>query len=150
MSAPGAGRRQAHAACLLVVVAPLQPARARATTTSRHAAWAWRLPGYRVVRDVALPGDTSRWDYQVYDPASHRLYIAHLGASQIVVFDTRAQRTVGTVDGIDQVHGLTLAPDLGRLYATATGRNQVAVIDNTRLTVVATASTGRFPDGLAY
>jgi hypothetical protein len=27
------------------------------------------LQGYRVVRDVRLPGDTSRWDYQVYDPA---------------------------------------------------------------------------------
>jgi DNA-binding beta-propeller fold protein YncE len=108
------------------------------------------VPGYRTVRDAPLPGDTSRWDYQAYDPGSHRLYIAHLGASQIVVFDTRAQRTVGTVDGIDQVHGLTLAPDLGRLYASATGRNQVAVIDTSRLTVVATTSTGSFPDGLAY
>ena len=47
------------------------------------------VPGYRVVRDVQLPGDTSRWDYQVYDPVSHRLYIAHLGASQVVVFDAR-------------------------------------------------------------
>jgi DNA-binding beta-propeller fold protein YncE len=108
------------------------------------------VPGYRVAREVRLPGDTSRWDYQVYDPGAHRLYIAHLGASQVVVFDTRGQRVVGVVDGVDQVHGLALAPDLGRLYASATGRNQVAVIDTSRLTVVATAPAGTFPDGLAY
>jgi YVTN family beta-propeller protein len=108
------------------------------------------LHGYRVVRDVRLPGDTSRWDYQVYDPGSHRLYIAHLGASQIVVFDTRGQRVAGVVDGVDQVHGLALAPDLGRLYASATGRNQVAVIDTARLEVIATAPAGNYPDGLAY
>jgi YVTN family beta-propeller protein len=107
------------------------------------------IPGYRVVRDVRLPGDTSRWDYQVYDPSAHRLYIAHLGASQVVVFDTRRQRVAGVVDGVDQVHGLVLAPDLGRLYASATGRNQVAVIDIARLTVIATAPTGSYPDGLA-
>jgi len=108
------------------------------------------VPGYRVVRDVGLPGDTSRWDYQVYDPGSHRLYIAHLGASQVVVFDTQRQRVAGVVDGVDQVHGLVLAPDLGRLFASATGRNQVAVIDTARLEVIATAPTGNYPDGLAY
>jgi YVTN family beta-propeller protein len=108
------------------------------------------LPGYRVVRDVGLPGDTSRWDYQVYDPLAHRLYIAHLGASQIVVFDILAQRVTGVVDGVDQVHGLVLAPDLGRLYASATGRDQVAVIDTARLKVIATAPAGSYPDGLAY
>lgn len=108
------------------------------------------LTGYRVARDVRLPGDTSRWDYQVYDPDSHRLYLAHLGASQIVVFDTRGQRAAGVVDGVDQVHGLVLAADLGRLFASATGRNQVAVVDTTRLTVIATTPTGNYPDGLAY
>jgi YVTN family beta-propeller protein len=102
------------------------------------------------VHDVQLPGDTSRWDYQVYDPDSHRLYIAHLGASQVVVFDTREQRVAGVVNGVDQVHGLALAPDLGRLYASATGRNRVAVIDTARLAVIATAPTGNYPDGIAY
>jgi YVTN family beta-propeller protein len=108
------------------------------------------LAGYRVVRDVQLPGDTSRWDYQVYDRSSHRLYVAHLGASEIVAFDTQRQQVAGVVKGVSQVHGLVLAPDLGRLYASATGSNQVAVIDTSRLAVVATVPTGNYPDGLAY
>lgn len=108
------------------------------------------VPGYRVVKDVPLPGDTSRWDYQTYDPAAHRLYVAHLGASDIVVFDTRLQRVVGVVHGVDQVHGLVLAPDLGRLFASATGRNEVDIVDTATLKVSQGARTGSFPDGLAY
>jgi YVTN family beta-propeller protein len=46
--------------------------------------------------------------------------------------------------------GLVLAPDLGRLYASASGRNQVAIIDTSRLAVIARVPTGTFPDGLAY
>jgi DNA-binding beta-propeller fold protein YncE len=108
------------------------------------------VPGYRVVRDVLLPGDTSRWDYQTYDASAHRLYVAHLGASEIVVFDTGLQRVSGVVRGVDQVHGLVLAPDLGRLYASATGRNEVDIVDTATLEVSHGARTGSYPDGLAY
>lgn len=108
------------------------------------------VPGYRVARDVALPGDTSRWDYQTADASAHRLYISHLGASEIVVFDTRLQRAVGVVSGVDQVHGLVLASDLGRLFASATGRNQVDVVDTSTLKVGAGVAAGNYPDGLAY
>ena len=105
------------------------------------------VPGYRVARDVPLPGDTSRWDYQTPD-ASHRLYISHLGASEIVVFDTRLQRALAVVSGVDQVHGLVLAPD--RFFASATGRNQVDVVDTSTLKVGPGIATGNYPDGLAY
>jgi DNA-binding beta-propeller fold protein YncE len=108
------------------------------------------IAGYRVARDAPLPGDTSRWDYQTYDAAAHRLYVAHLGASEIVVFDTQSQRVVGVVRGVDQVHGLVLAPDLGRLYASATGRNEVDVVDTGTLKVSHGPRTGNYPDGLAY
>jgi hypothetical protein len=34
-----------------------------------------------------LPGAAVRFDYQSFDPSSRRLYIAHMNASQLVVFD---------------------------------------------------------------
>src|SRR5437899_763710 len=108
------------------------------------------LSGYRTVKDVPLPGDTSRWDYQTYAAAAHRLYVAHLGASEIVVFDTQHDRVAGVVRGVDQVHGLVLAPDLGRLYASATGRNEVDVVDTSTLRVGPAVAAGNYPDGLAY
>lgn len=108
------------------------------------------VPGYRVLRDVQLPGDTSRWDYTAYDATARRLYVAHLGASQVVVFDTARNQAVRTIDGVDNVHGLVLAPDLGRLFASATGQNRMVAIDTTTLQKVGSAPTGDYPDGVAY
>jgi YVTN family beta-propeller protein len=108
------------------------------------------VAGYRVLRDVRLPGDTSRWDYLSYDSTAHRLYIAHLGASEVVAFDTEKQRLAGVVRNVPGVHGLVVAPEFGRLYASATDKNQVDVIDTSSLGVVASTPTGRYPDGLAF
>jgi YVTN family beta-propeller protein len=101
-------------------------------------------------RDVPLPGDTSRFDYQSLDLQAHLLYIAHLGASTIPVYDTLAGKVVGEVKDVPGVHGILAIPELGRVYATATDVNQVAVIDPQTLAVVAMIPGGDYPDGLAY
>src|SRR5207249_7547591 len=44
----------------------------------------------RAATDVPLPGTASRFDYQSLEPASGRLFISHMGAGQLVVFDVRA------------------------------------------------------------
>jgi YVTN family beta-propeller protein len=105
---------------------------------------------FRTIVDVPLTGGSSRFDYQSLDPRTHRLYIAHLGASLVTVFDTQTGTIVGDVVGVPGVHGVLAVPDLGRVYASATDVNQVAVIDTSNLTVIATIPTGEFPDGLAY
>jgi DNA-binding beta-propeller fold protein YncE len=104
----------------------------------------------RQVTDVALPGDTSRWDYQTLDPQSHRLFIAHLGAGEVVVFDTNLAAVVGTVRGVPGVHGVLAVPDLRRVYASATDAQQIVVIDADSLAIIATLRAGGYPDGLAY
>jgi hypothetical protein len=73
------------------------------------------IAGYKVLREVPLPGDTSRWDYLSYDSSARRLYIAHLGASEVVAFDTERQKVAGVVRDVAGVHGLMVAPELGRL-----------------------------------
>ncbi len=107
-------------------------------------------PGFHIVADSPLTGGPSRFDYQSLDPQSHRLYIAHLGASLVTVFDTQNGTVVGDVPGVAGVHGVLAVPQLGRVYASATSANQLAVIDPDTLAVVATAPTGEYPDGIAY
>jgi YVTN family beta-propeller protein len=107
-------------------------------------------PNFRTIVEVPLTGGPSRFDYQSLDPRTHRLYIAHLGASLVTVFDTQTGTIVGDVLGVPGVHGVLAVPDLGRVYASATDINQVAVIDTSTLAVVATIPTDEFPDGLAY
>lgn len=103
-----------------------------------------------VVANVPLPGASSRFDYESLDPKSARLFIAHLAASAIVVFDIKANRVVGTIVDIDHVHGVLAVPELGHVYATATGSNEVAVIDARTLKVVTRIPAGTYPDGMAY
>jgi YVTN family beta-propeller protein len=104
----------------------------------------------RPVADVPLGGNTTRLDYESLDPERHLLFIAHLGDSAVIVFDTQAQRVVTRIPGVSQVHGVLVIPELGRVYASATGTNEVVAIDEETLKVTARAPGGVYPDGMAY
>jgi DNA-binding beta-propeller fold protein YncE len=102
------------------------------------------------VADIPLPGPAVRFDYQTFDPSSGRLYIAHMNADQLVVFDTSKRQVVANLDGFKRVHGVTLAPEIHRLYASVTGNHQVAAVDTESLKIVGTGGPVNYPDGLAY
>src|SRR2546428_5119341 len=104
----------------------------------------------RVVADVPLPGSASRFDYQSLEPASGRLFISHMGAGQLVVFDVRAGRVIGNLDGFPTVTGVLAVPAEHRAYASATGDHAVVVVDDSTLQIVARVPGPRFPDGIAY
>ena len=102
------------------------------------------------VADVPLPGPAVRFDYQSLDVTSGRLYIAHMNADQLVVFDTSKRQVVANLDGFERVHGVTVAPEIHRLYASVTGNHQVAAVDTESLKTLGTAGPITYPDGLAY
>ncbi|TMI80245.1 MAG: YncE family protein [Bacillati bacterium ANGP1] len=102
------------------------------------------------LRDVPLPGPASRFDYASLDEARGRLYIAHLGAGTIVVFDTRGSRVVAEIPAVAAVHGVLAIPSLGRVYATATGTNEVVAIDEATNRIIARMPGGEYPDGMAF
>jgi DNA-binding beta-propeller fold protein YncE len=105
---------------------------------------------FDVVADVPLPGDTSRFDYESLDPTRHLLFIAHLGASEVLAFDTDQRRVVARMANISRVHGVLVVPELRRVYASATGTNEVVVIDEDTFKISARMPGGRYPDGIAY
>ncbi len=100
--------------------------------------------------DVELRGPTNRFDYQSLDPQRHLLFIAHLGAGTVVVFDTEARKVIAEIGGISEVHGVLVVPERKRVYASATGTNEVVVLDEDDLSEVARVPAGEYPDGVAY
>jgi DNA-binding beta-propeller fold protein YncE len=104
----------------------------------------------RLLADVPMPGPAVRFDYQSFDSTSDRLYIAHMNADQLVVFDTRSRKVVANLDGFKRVHGVWAVPELGRVYASVTGDRQVAVVDARSLKTLARVGPVTYPDGLAY
>jgi DNA-binding beta-propeller fold protein YncE len=107
------------------------------------------LPLVRVA-DIPLGGNATRLDYESLDSGRHLLFIAHLGDSTVIVFDTQTQRVVARITNVSKVHGVLAIPELGEVYASATGTDEVVAIDETSLKVTARMPGGVYPDGMAY
>jgi len=104
----------------------------------------------RTLRDVPLTGGATRFDYQSLDANTARLYIAHLGDGMMTVFDISKDTVLGDVKDLPRVHGVLAVPELHRVYASATGTNELAVIDDNTLQIIARVPAGDYPDGVAY
>ena len=104
----------------------------------------------RIVADIPLAGGTTRFDYQSLDNSRGRLYIAHLGSDLMTVFDVNKHTVIGDVKDLKRVHGVLAVPELHRIYASATGTNELVVIDDQSLDIVARVLAGDYPDGIAY
>lgn len=102
------------------------------------------------VADVPLPGPAVRFDYQSLDASHGRLYIAHMNADQLVVFDTKKREVVANLDGFPNIHGVLAVPELGKVYASTTGEHKVAVVDMQTLKTIAKTGPVKYPDGIAY
>jgi DNA-binding beta-propeller fold protein YncE len=114
---------------------------------SRAAAPAPGPSGYRVVKTVPIPGDEG-WDYLNVDSDARRVYISH--GSHVVVMNADTYAVEGDVPDTQGVHGIALAPDLGRGFVSA-GRANIAVIfDLKSLKTLGTAKTDANPDAIVY
>ncbi|HXZ60350.1 MAG TPA: hypothetical protein VEG26_09210 [Steroidobacteraceae bacterium] len=121
--------------CLLCLV-PLGAAQAAGT------------PHYRITHQVPLPGDEG-WDYLVYEQGGHRLFVSH--GTRVVVVDTEKLAVVGEIPDTPGVHGIALAPDLGRGYVSAGRSGTVVVFDLKSLARLKEIKvTGENPDAILY
>jgi DNA-binding beta-propeller fold protein YncE len=103
-----------------------------------------------LVADVPLTGRAVRFDYQSLDETNNRLYLAHMNADELVVFDTKKRSIIATLSGFPGVHGVIAVPELGKIFASATGEHKVVVVDAQTLTIIAQVGPIHYPDGLAY
>ncbi|HEV7831684.1 MAG TPA: YncE family protein [Pseudonocardiaceae bacterium] len=104
----------------------------------------------RTTGELALPGNSSRFDYASLDTGRGLLFIAHLGASEIIEVDIHAHHVVRTILNLPRVHGVLVVPALHRVYATATGTNLMVSLDEDTGAVPTRTPSGEYPDGLAY
>ncbi len=104
----------------------------------------------RLVRDVPLPGPANRFDYQSIAPAARRLYISHMDAGRLVVFDLDSSKVIAQVPGVERATGVLAVSAEHAVYVSAPGRHEVAVVDDRTLKITARVGGIRFPDGIAY
>lgn len=104
----------------------------------------------KVLQDYPLPGPANRFDYQSVDPASGRLYLSHMNAGQLIVFDLNASKVVAEVSGLPRATGVWAVPAFHKVFVSAAGAREVAVIDDRTLTISARVGGIQFPDGIAF
>ncbi|HEY0767996.1 MAG TPA: hypothetical protein VGD47_08555 [Steroidobacteraceae bacterium] len=119
-----------------------------ALVTAPAPAPAQARPQYRVAHDVPLPGDDG-WDYLTFEPGGHRLFIAH--GTRVQVVDTDKLALVGEIADTPGVHGIALAPELGRGYISAGRAGMIVVFDlKTLARLKEIKTTGENPDAILY
>src|SRR3954469_22578397 len=107
-------------------------------------------PGLTLVRGIPLPGAANRFDYQSIDPAARRLYMNHMNAGRMIVFDLDSNRVVMEVTDLPRATGVWAVPSHHQVYVAAAGAHEVAIIDDRTLKVTSRVGGIRFTDGIAY
>src|SRR5579863_76256 len=132
----------------LAVLGPLSVALVLcAGLKSRAASPAPGPSGYHVVKTVSIPGDEG-WDYLTVDAAARRVYISH--GSHVVVMNADTYAIEGDVPDTQGVHGIALAPDLGRGFTSNGRANTVTIFALKTLKTIGTAKTDANPDAIIY
>lgn len=104
--------------------------------------------GYHIVKTIPVGADGG-WDYVSIDAAARRLYVSH--ATKMVVIDIDRDTVVGELTDTPGIHGIAIAPELGRGF-TSNGRDSsVTIFDVKTLAVLGRVKvTGANPDAILF
>jgi len=103
--------------------------------------------GYHLLKKITVGGEGG-WDYITFDSATRRLFISR--ATKVIVLDVDSEKVVGEIPNTDGVHGIALAPDLGRGFTSNGRAGSVSIFDLKTLATVGTVPAGKNPDAIVY
>ncbi|HXM64901.1 MAG TPA: YncE family protein [Terriglobales bacterium] len=104
-------------------------------------------PGYHVIKTYKLGGEGG-WDYLNLDSSSRRLYISR--ATHVIVIDADSGKPVGDIPDTPGVHGIALAPELGRGFVSNGREGTVTIFDIQTLKLITKIKVGDNPDAILY
>src|SRR5260370_15527970 len=103
--------------------------------------------GLHVVKTYTLGGEGG-WDYLKLDPDSRRLYISR--ATHVIVIDADSGKPIGDIADTPGVHGIALAPDLGRGFTSNGREGTVSIFDLSTLKTIKKVKAGENPDAILF
>ncbi|PYX15050.1 MAG: YVTN family beta-propeller domain-containing protein [Acidobacteria bacterium] len=109
--------------------------------------FAMAASGYHVIKTYKLGGDGG-WDYLTFDGSSRRLFISR--ATHVMVIDADSGRSLGDIPDTPGVHGIALAPDLGRGFISNGREGTVTIFDLKSLKSLGKVKVGDNPDAILF
>jgi DNA-binding beta-propeller fold protein YncE len=104
-------------------------------------------PGYHVITTYKLGGEGG-WDYLITDADARRTYISR--GTHVVVIDADTGKSVGDIADTPGVHGIALAPELGRGFTSNGREGTVSIFDIKTLATNSKVKVGENPDAILY
>jgi DNA-binding beta-propeller fold protein YncE len=104
-------------------------------------------PGYHVVNTWKLGGEGG-WDYLTADSDARRLYISR--GTHVIVIDLDSGKSVGDIADTPGVHGIALAPELGKGFISNGREGTVSIFDIKTLATSGKVKVGENPDAILY
>jgi len=105
------------------------------------------MDGYQITKKIPVPGQGG-WDYLAVDEAARRLYVSH--GTQVEVLDVDSGKLVGKIEDTPGVHGIAIAPELGRGFVSNGQAATVTIFDLKTLQKIGDVPTGKKPDAILY
>jgi DNA-binding beta-propeller fold protein YncE len=134
-------RKSASLVCMFVllslVMVPLAVSSAQVAATA----------SYKVTNRFSL-GGAGGWDYLAVDSPARRVYIAR--SDRVMVIDADSGKLVAEIGGMERVHGVALAADLGRGFISSGGQGKVVAFHLEALKAITDIAAGKNPDALVY
>jgi YVTN family beta-propeller protein len=103
---------------------------------------------YKIVNKIHVEGDGG-WDYLFSDDYSNILYVSH--ATIVQAIDETKGVVVGTITGLNGVHGIAVAPALNKGFITSGRDSSVAIFDTKTFKLITKVTvTGKGPDAIVF
>lgn len=103
---------------------------------------------YHVIRRIPVGGEGG-WDYLRVDPDTHRIYISR--GTHMMVVDENTGKVIGDLPDTKGIHGVALAPELGKGFTSNGGDQSVTVFDLKTIKPLSVIKvTGENPDSIIY
>jgi len=103
--------------------------------------------GYHVVTTYKVGGEGG-WDYLTADSGARRVYISR--GTHVMVLDADSGKSVGDIADTPGVHGIALAPELGRGFTSNGREGTVSIFDIKTLATSSKVKVGDNPDAILY
>ena len=111
------------------------------------AAEAAKAPGLHLLNTYKVEGEGG-WDYLTVDSAARRIYMSR--ATHVIVMDADTGKVVGDIPDTPGVHGIALAPKLGRGFISNGREGTVSVFEMKTLKLITKVKAGENPDAILY
>jgi DNA-binding beta-propeller fold protein YncE len=102
---------------------------------------------YHLVKTIKVGGE-GFWDYLYFDSSTRRLFISR--GTKVMVLDVDSEKVVGEIPDTPGVHGIALAPELGKGFTSNGQAGTISIFDLKTLQVTGHAQAEMNPDCIIY